>query len=886
VAGTLAPPMASPRTEPEPLSERADLLSAMTERYNLFFRWFARRFFRHVEIDPDAVARLRELEAAGSIVYVMRYASRLDYFLFNTLFRREGLRRSEFANGIHFFYYRPLWSALRIGLRRWRERRHLLAGGVHAEQLRTVSSLVESGRSLFLFLRTSRLRSRLLGRRRAVRKGREELDFIEEAVRATWSAERPVYVVPLALFWRKGPRTERRFLNLSYGGRNRPSDVAKVTSFLTNYRGLYVKVAEPIELHAFIEKRRHEGMATLARKVRRSIMIFLYREEKVVVGPPVRSPQRVQEIVLAQPELQRAIAARAEEKGWSPERAQAEAEKMLGEIAANMNSTVLALLNVAVTAIFRRMFGGIRVRGIEKVTEYARHHPIVLMPNHRSYFDFLILSWLFYHRRLVPPHIGARENMAFGPFGFLFRRCGAFFLRRSFDDPLYKAVFRTYIGYLVSEGFTQEFFIEGGRSRTGKMLAPRFGMVLWNVEAFLHSTRRDLFFVPIAITYERLVEEGSMIEEQEGGKKTEESLLGLVRARKFLKRRFGAVWVSFGEPISVADMLGPRRAELAAFDRSPEAAARLREVVEDVGHRVVERINWATVANATAVAACALLGEGHRGLFRARLCARMEQVVEILRIQDVQLTDALRGPEGFGEAIDFLLAADLVKGAPDPRGEILYFEESRRRALELYRNAIVHFLVAPSFLARRLRRGPSVTPAGLREDLAGWLDLFYNEYFVPRGEVLAAHLSAFLDHFERAGRLERDGDRLRIAAGSEGYFAFLAEQTRGMLEAYWAAFGAAGALDAPAPLKALQKAAEEQFEHSELLGEVSRREASNPITFGNAFRLLEERGVLQKVESDTGRGRERRREPLYGPGPRFDALEGLRELLAGALGAR
>lgn len=380
-----------------------------------------------------------------------------------------------------------------------------------------------------------------------------------------------------------------------------------------------------------------------------------------------------------------------------------------------------------------------------------------------------------------------------------------------------------------------------------------------------------------------------MIEEQEGGKKSEESVLGLVRARKFLKRRFGTVWVSFGEPISVAEALGGRRSELAAFQRSPGAAEGLREVVEDVGHRIVERINWATVANSTAVAACALLGEGRRGLFRSRLCERMEQVVELLRLQDVQLTDALQDPQGFDEAIDFLLAADLVKSAPDPRGEILYFEESRRRALELYRNAIVHFLVAPSFLARRLRRGPDVTATGLRQDLAGWLDLFYGEYFVPRGEVLAGHLPAFLDHFEHAGRLVRDGDRLRIAPGSEDWFAFLAEQTRGMLEAYWAAFGAAAALEAPASLKALQKAAEEQFERSQLLGEVARREASNPITFGNAFRLLIERGVLARVEpGDTGRGRERRkdREALYGRGSRFDALEGLRELLAGALGAR
>ena len=874
--------MLSQRAESDPLSERADPLSAMTDRYSWPLRWFARRFFRQVEIDPGAVARLRELEASGSVVYVMRYASRLDYFLFNTLFQREGLRLSEFANAVHFYYYRPFFQALRVAIGRLRSRRHLLAAGAHADQLHTVSSLIGSGRSLFLFLRTHRLRGQLLGRRRAVRRGREELDFIEEAVRATWAADRPVYVVPLALFWRKGPQAERRFLNLGYGARNRPSDLAKITSFLTNYRGLYVKTGEPIELHAFVEKRRAEGVATLARKVRRSIMLFLYREEKVVVGPPVRSLQRVQDFVLSTPHMQRAIAARAQETGGSVERAQAEAEKILAEIAARMNSTFLALLNVAVTAIFRRMFAGLQVTGLEKVTEYARNHPIVLMPSHRSYFDFIILSWLFYNRRLVPPHIGARENMGFGPFGFIFRRVGAFFLRRSFDDPFYKEIFRSYLGYLVSEGFTQEFFIEGGRSRTGKMLAPRFGMVAWNVEAFLQSARRDLFFVPIAITYERLVEEGAMVEEQEGGAKTKESMLNLVRARKFLKRRFGTVWVNFGEPVSLAESLGSRRQQAAGFAESEEAAETLREVVSAIGFRLVERINWATVANATSVAACALLGEGRRGLFRHELCERMEQLVELLRLQDVKLTAALQGAGDFDEAIDFLLRADLVKREADPRGEILYFEESNRRALELYRNAIVHYVVAPSFLARRLSVGAS--DAELRADLDGWLSLFYGEYFVPRAEILAAHMDGFLDYFERSGRVERRGDRLEPTEKGRDYFRFLAEQTRGMLEAYQAAFAAAAAIgEQGLGRKALTQAAEAQFARGQLLGELCRPEASNAITFGNAFGLLAERGILARREPG---GRERRKEPSYAPGPRFAELAALRDLLAGALGSR
>ena len=378
--------------------------------------------------------------------------------------------------------------------------------------------------------------------------------------------------------------------------------------------------------------------------------------------------------------------------------------------------------------------------------------------------------------------------MAFGPFGYLFRRAGAFFLRRSFDDPLYKEVFRSYIAYLVSTGVTQEFFIEGGRSRTGKTLAPRLGMLSWDVDAFLATARRDLFFVPIAITYERLVEEGAMVEELEGGRKREESVLGLVRARKYLQRRFGSVFVNFGEPISLAEALGPRRASFAR-DPSPECQAEKRAFVERLGHRIVERINWAVVPNATSIAACALLGERSRGLRRRDLVTRMQEIVDLLRLQDVRFTPALLHDVGeFHESIASLLRSDLIRSTPDPRGEILYFEESERRVLDFYRNAIVHFVVAPSFLARRLlASGSDQDP---RQDLAWWLDLFYHEYFTPRGEVLAAHFDAFVDHFERFGWVERHEGELRATEKGVGILRFLAEQTEGIVEAYWATFAA------------------------------------------------------------------------------------------------
>jgi glycerol-3-phosphate O-acyltransferase len=866
----------------------ADPLSAMAPRLNLLFRGFQRRYFSHFGLDSKTVDQLRQLEEAGSVIFVMRYSSRLDYFLFNTVLQRAGLRLSVFANGIRFYYYRPFFEWLRIALRRKRVQPKALDRSDAREHVRV---LAPSGQSFFLFLRTERFRTWLRGRRN---RRQDELDLLEAAIRAVWDSETPTAVVPLALFWRKGPRSQSRFLNLDYGALTRPSDLAKVTRFLATYRSLAIKTGEPIDLSRFIAENREQGAARIARKIRRSILIYLYREEKVVEGPTLRSLGRVRDDVLNAPAVQVAIQERSRTPKSSVERAQSEAEKMFREIAARMNSTLLAAADALAHAVSRRLFSSIEVEGLEDMADIAKQHPIVLVPNHRSYLDFVLASDLLYRNYMLPPHIGARDNMRFGPLGYLFRRCGAFFMRQSFEDPLYREVFRSYLAHLVREGLTQMFFIEGGRSRTGKSLPPRFGMLGWQVEAFIESSRRDFFFVPVAFGYERLVEESSMVDELEGARKERESTLALVRARKYLRSRFGTVHVCYGQPISLASELGANRERFSrAHVESCEAgeAERLRRekrvFVEGLGRRIVERINAAMAANATSVAATVLMGAPHRGLVRRQLVEQMQQIVELLRLQDVRLTPALAADQGsFEDSIAFLLRADLLQGVQDSRGEILYYAESRRRALDIYRNSISHFLATPSLLARSLLRGS--TEKELDEDFEAWHEILYREFFVPGGAALAASRSRLLSYFENAGWARCHAGRWQATASGEAILACLAEQSRGVLEAYRACCSVLVVLDSEAEgsvdidKRGLRKQAAQYFERSELLGEAARPEAANDSTFSNVLDLLVERRILQEQR---GSGR-RSSEARYARGDAWQALEELRERLAGALGPR
>ncbi|MFT5442361.1 MAG: glycerol-3-phosphate O-acyltransferase [Myxococcota bacterium] len=858
-------------------SFRHDPYTTMVESFNLVVRWLARRYFRHFQLDPDSVEKLREMEAKGAVVYVMRYSSRLDYFLLNTLFAREGLRLSSFANGIRFHYFGNLIRALRMSLGRARSPSVKEQRESDRDYARCLSL---GGQSQFLFLRTQRLKSFLQGRKGASRS--DELDLLQEVVQAVWDTDRPVFVVPVTLFWRKGPRTESRFLNLSYGTLFRPSDIAKVSSFLANYRSLSVKVGNAVDLQTFIATHRTEGPARVARKIRRSILIYLFREEKVVEGPTLRSRYRVQREVLDDPGVREAMAQRARDRSWPVERAQVEAEKIFSEIAASMNSTFLALMNSLMTWLFRKLFSSIEIYGLDKVADNVKQRPVVLVPSHRSYFDFLILSVLLYGNFMVPPHIAARDNMAFGPFGFLFRKSGAFFMRGSFDDPLYKEIFRSYLAYLVREGFTQEFFIEGGRSRTGKTLAPRLGMLTWEVDAFIDSHQRDFVFIPVAINYERLVEESSILGELSGEEKTKESMLNLVKARKYLQRRFGSAHVSFGDAISLADVLADRREAFRAAAPDDEAIeAEKRALITGLGWRIVEEINWSFVANATSVAASALMGVSNRGIRRTELAERIRDSVDLLKLQKTKITKALIADQGsFDESISFLLRNDLIKSRPDPKGEILYFEESRRQALDLYRNSVAHFLAVPSFLARRLLAGAAGDD--LRRDLPLWQELYYQEFYSSAGAGSAAHCEEFLSHFVARGwMIEQNGKWAPTNAGRP-VFENLAEQTRSVVNIYELACDVAGELDEVVTRKEFYARIGSAFEGAALLGEATRSEAANDTTYSNATDLLLARGVLTEQRRDRvdkkgkPRGQDRVLEAVGSEVP----LAGLREALA------
>ncbi|MCY4044041.1 MAG: 1-acyl-sn-glycerol-3-phosphate acyltransferase, partial [Cellvibrionales bacterium] len=259
------------------------------------------------------------------------------------------------------------------------------------------------------------------------------------------------------------------------------------------------------------------------------------------------------------------------------------AEKYLREIASNYSSPVVRFFDHFLSWLWEKLYQGVEVQGLQRLQEVAEGHELIYVPCHRSHMDYLLLSYVIYKQGLMPPHIAAGINLNLPVVGRLLRGAGAFFIRRQFrDNPLYKQVLEAYLQTMCEEGFSIEYFIEGGRSRTGLLLQPKPGMLTMTLRASQGHKGRPIVFVPVYIGYEKLFESHSYIKELYSGRKRKETLQGLIKTRKKLKQSYGKVHLTIGEPFALSQIYDP---EVIRSD------AEFRECVTNLGTKIQTHIN-------------------------------------------------------------------------------------------------------------------------------------------------------------------------------------------------------------------------------------------------------------------------------------------------------
>jgi len=837
---------------------------------NVIARLIARWVMSAVRIDPELVESLRSLAARGAVVYVMRYRSLVDYLLVLHVLAREGLPVPVYANDVPLLLLQPfseMLSTLRRRLRAWR----FLGSGIRRfEERDRCQRLVAQGKSVVIFMR-HRAGVRFFGRRRGVRQAaRTGADYLREIVHSLWEREQEVFLVPLAVIRGRGfRRRESRIATLVYSLQEAPGEAKRLASLAWNRDDTQLSVGTQIPLRDFMESHRADGEERIVRRLSRMLQLFLQREERVVWGPQLLPKHEVRRLSLQGDDLVDVVRQVARQRNEPESKVWRRAEQYFDEMAANFHGSYFAILEYAFNRIWPRLFQGLEYSGLEKVIECVKRGPIVLVPCHRSHFDYLILSYIFHNNYLSPPHIAAGINLAFWPLGPLFRGAGAYFIRRSFDnDPLYKMVFKKYLTFLIREGYTQEFFIEGGRSRTGKILTPKLGMLSAIVNAFVDGVRRDLYLVPVSIQYGRVVEEDSYSLELRGAEKEKENLWALLKARTIFQRKHGTVYVTFADPISLNEALGPRKEMFRAGLADAAVEEEKRRFIQKLGFRLLREVNGVTVAGASAVSATVLLGAPRPALRMHDFLVAARAIVQQLRGRGIAFSASLErnATDEFREVISFLESGGLVQRIADPMGEVLHVPAQKRMALDFYKNNTIHVFLLPCLLIRGLLDG--FRGAALRDEVAWWLGIFRWEFALPEREDVAAELGRLLDEF-RAGGVLTGGDAIDA---KHPYVQAVVGLLDNFQEAYWIAARMLAEMDKPLSRKAAIDVMRKRYETSLLLGEVRKPEGNSIVTLGNAVERFRELEVV----SVQGGGKDR----TLKQGPRAAELGALMRKLA------
>ncbi|MGI3026668.1 glycerol-3-phosphate 1-O-acyltransferase PlsB [Vibrio cholerae] len=513
-------------------------------------------------------------------------------------------------------------------------------------------------------------------------------------------SELDVQVIPATVLWGRKPGKE---------GRERPylqalNGPQKAKAVFTAGRDCLVRFSPVVSLRYMADS--HGTDASIAHKLARVARIHFSRQKLAASGPNL--PQRYQlfQRLMNSPAIEKAIADEAASKNISLEKARKEAHDMLDEIAADFSYSLVKKGDRVLGWLWNRIYQGLNINNAATVRRLAQDgHEIVYVPCHRSHMDYLLLSYVLYHEGMVPPHIAAGINLNFFPAGPIFRRGGAFFIRRSFKgNKLYSTIFREYLAELFAKGYAVEYFSEGGRSRTGRLLQAKTGMLAMTIQAMLRGLNRPVTLVPVYIGYEHVMEVGTYAKELRGKRKEKENASLVLRTIRKL-RNFGQGYVNFGEPIPLNQFLNEQVPEWTQ-DIDPMGASKpqwMTPVVNKLATKMMTHINDAAAANAMTLCATALLASRQRALARDNLVKQIDCYLQLLR--NVPYSSTFTVPQDNAESlVQHAEWLDKFVVETDTMGDIISLDRNQSILMTYYRNNIIHLLALPSLIAQMLIR--------------------------------------------------------------------------------------------------------------------------------------------------------------------------------------
>ncbi|GLX78653.1 glycerol-3-phosphate acyltransferase [Thalassotalea insulae] len=539
-------------------------------------------------------------------------------------------------------------------------------------------------------------------------------------------------LIPVNLVWGRKPTKEKNNANVGtlLADQESPNWLRKFFIVLFLGRNTLVRFSESLSFR-FIADKQGTDSATV-RKFLRVARFHFYRQKIAATGPRLMHRQQMFKTLMKNPAIKRLIEDEVASKNQDKAKVEKQALAIMNEIAGDYRESMIRVGERVLHWLWNRLYNGIEVNNANTLRELADEgHEIIYVPCHRSHMDYLLLTYIIYQQGLVTPRIAAGINLNFWPAGPIFRKAGAFFIRRSFrGNRMYSTIFREYLGLLFERGYSVKFYSEGGRSRTGKLLEPKTGMLAMTIQSLLRGIDRPLTLVPVYLGYEHVMEVGTYHKELSGSKKQNESIFSVFKAIRNL-RNYGKGYVNFGTPININQFLNQQVPEWKdAIDAvEPQKPSWLTPSVNVLADQVMVAINKSAALNGISLIALVLHATENKALSRQELAAQLDF---FLMIQNsAPYSEQLTLPEQTGQQlIDDAVALNKVDVEQDSFGDIISLSDSAALEMRYYRNNILHAFMLPALICRILDRNAKINQQELISQIHLIMPLLKRDLFL------------------------------------------------------------------------------------------------------------------------------------------------------------
>ena len=563
------------------------------------------------------------------------------------------------------------------------------------------------------------------------------------------SVKRNIVIVPFTVFWGRSLAPKGSWLHALTSESGELSGRFKRTvSLLINRHDIHVRCGDPIALAEIANLSKGRDIAI--RRTARYLRVKHRQQREATLGPEFTHRNALIETLIVSEQVRKTMGEQ-ELTGQSRQKLERLARRHAKSIVANMSHGKIRVFLSLLTWFWNRLYSGVNVAGVTPLAQSSDTHTLIYVPSHRSHVDYLVLSYTLYLQGLMIPHIAAGDNLNMPLVGRFLRGGGAFFMRRSFrQDPLYASVFAEYVYQLAQRGHCLEFFPEGGRSRTGRLLPAKFGLLKMCLDSQQRGLPKPLAFVPVYFGYEIVLEGSSYLSELRGADKKRESPLDILRSLKLIRKNFGELHVNFGTPIKLDEWL-----EQYQGSHSDDA-----QLLPRLGNDLMQAINRQASANPINLVASAILTADKQAMPEQQLLVQLQHHQQLIRDLggDEHLTNPSIGPEQLVQSAENL---GWLHRETQPFGDVLSLQPVNAVMLTWYRNNIMHLLALPSLVACLIvnrRRGISL------ERLKSGVELIYPYIAEELSANHNANTDATLASMAKLGLVRREADIILPAA--------------------------------------------------------------------------------------------------------------------------